>query len=165
MREAIEGSKRLPWASRYTVHDDRPISTATTEGRDRARIDIEIERTMPGRHPRFQFEAKRLYRSDSVAEYVGNEGLGAFLDNTYSSSSSAAGMLGYVQNSAEKTWAGKIEAKLDVDRAQHEIAIGAASVWELVSLFGGAAGALSYHSTHARSPMSIDVFHTFLRCF
>ena len=104
MRDAIEGPQRLAWASRYAVHDDRPISQTDRQGRSRARIDIEVERTMPGPHPRFQFEAKRLHRGDSVSEYVGDNGLGAFLDGTYASSCAAAGMLAYVQISDSKSW-------------------------------------------------------------
>ncbi len=163
MREAINGPVRLAWAWRYAVHDDRPLSTPSTEGRDRARIDIEVERTMPGPHPRFQFEAKRLYRGDSVAEYVGPKGLGAFLDNTYAASCGVAGMLGYVQNASESQWAAKIEAKLDEDRTAHRIATGI-SVWKQIQPYTGAT-LLSYRSTHARSQSALDVFHTLLRCF
>jgi hypothetical protein len=163
MREAIEGAKRLPWASRYAVHDDRPISRNKSEGRDRPRVDIELERTMPGPHPRFQFEAKRMHRSDSVSEYVGPEGLGAFLDQTYAASCCAAGMLGYVQNDGAAAWAKKVEEKLDADRGTHLLAAGM-KVWERISL-DDTKKLLSYQSTHARTPEALDVFHTFIRCF
>ena len=162
MREAIEGPKQLPWASHYSVHDDRPINRSGTEGRDRPRIDIEVERTMPGLHPRFQFEAKRMHRGDSVAEYVGPEGLGAFLDATYAASCAAAGMLAYVQKGDFATWAKKIEAKLDKERATHFIDTGA-KVWAPVDLYD-VKKLSAYQSSHARTP-ALDVFHTFMKCF
>ena len=163
MRDAIEGPKRLAWTSRYAVHDDRPISQGTRQGRARARIDIEVERTMPGPHPRFQFEAKRMYRGDSVSEYVSAEGLGAFLDGTYASTCAAAGMLAYVQTNGTNSWAKKVETKLDSDRTAHLLAAGP-KVWERVDLYD-ARKLSSYQTTHARTPEALDVFHTFLRCY
>jgi hypothetical protein len=163
MRDAIEGPKRLAWASRYAVHDDRPISQGNRQGRTRARIDIEVERTMPGPHPRFQFEAKRLHRGDSVSEYVGAKGLGAFLDRTYAASCAAAGMIAYVQTTSMSSWAKKIETKLGSDRATHLLAEGA-KVWKKASLCD-VKKLTSYQSSHARTPTSLDVFHTFLRCY
>jgi hypothetical protein len=162
MRDAIDGRKRLSWAWRYAVHDDRPISQGSRQGRARARIDIEVERTMPGPHPRFQFEAKRLHRGDSVAEYVGAEGLGAFLDGTYAASCAAAGMLAYVQTSGASSWAKKIETKLDSDRSTHLLSRGS-KVWQRAHLYD-AKKLTSYQSTHARIPAALDVFHTFLLC-
>lgn len=162
MREAIEGPNRLSWAPRYAVHDDRPITRNRTEGRGRPRIDIEVERTMPGPHPRLQFEAKRMHRGDSVAEYVGPEGLGAFLDATYAASCAAAGMLAYVQKGGSATWAKKIETKLDKDRATHLISTGA-KAWVPVDFYR-VKNLSAYQSSHARTP-ALDVFHTFMKCF
>ena len=161
MREVIEGPERLPWASRFAVHDDPPIATPEREGRARLRLDIQIERTDPGMHPRFPFEAKRLNRSDSVAEYVGEEGLGAFVTGIYAATHDTVGMLAYVQIDDGLKWAARIENKLETNRRAHGLGTRAA-VWTEISFAG--TNLLSYESSHQRRVSPVRVIHTFLPC-
>jgi len=160
MREVIEDPKGPAWAGRFSVHDDKPVSGGARYGKNRPRIDIEVERTMRGAHPRFQFEAKRLHRSDSVAEYVGSEGLGAFLDGTYGSGHETVGMLAYVQADTPMDWVVKIEGKLKGERASHGLAK-RGPVWESVSFH---AELTSRRSTHTICEGAVVVIHTFLGC-
>src|SRR2546427_5962096 len=93
--------------------------TATTEiytpgklGKRRKRVDIEFERSSRGVAFHFHFEAKRLYRSDSLSEYLGDEGLGMFLSGDYASDERVGGMLGYVQRDSLDAWLGKLQIEL-----------------------------------------------------
>jgi hypothetical protein len=160
IRLAIEGPQRLAWASSYSVHDDAPLSVGGAEGKARQRIDILFEQTGPGPHPRFHFEAKRLYRDDSVAEYVGAKGLGCFVSGAYAADRNAAGMLGYVQNKAVD-WEAKIQTKLGSDRATYGLSAGG-DVWQRFPFAD--VPLTSYRSSHARATSPLDVFHTFLPC-
>ncbi|MCA9624385.1 MAG: hypothetical protein KC731_35425 [Myxococcales bacterium] len=160
MREVVEGPARPRWAWRFAIHDDKPVSGGEDFGKDRPRIDIEIERTTPGEHPRFQFEAKRLYRTDSVAEYVGPKGLGAFLSGTYGSAHEMMGMLGYVQADTIADWLGRIEGKLKREQDSHGLAKDS-PVWAEVSFH---AELTSRQSDHHLGDDAMVVIHTFLGC-
>jgi hypothetical protein len=162
IRDAIDGKERLTWAARYAVHDDLPINDGPKEGKKRPRVDIEVESTQPVPHPRFQFEAKLLHRSDSVAEYVGPRGLGCFLSGQYASGHDDAGMLGYVQNGGVPDWVDKICGKLESDRAKYNLSPRGACWKERPAVPGLE---FSYQSTHMRTGKSIDIHHTFLVCF
>lgn len=161
MRDAIEGKERLSWAARYTIHDDPPVQAGQLEGKRRPRVDIEVESTHVVPHPRFQFEAKPLYRSDSVAAYVGTDGLGCFLSGRYASGHDDAGMLGYVQRGAAGEWIERIHAKLNVDRAEFKLAANGVC-WRVRPTITGLK--FSFQSTHARPGKPIDIHHTFLIC-
>jgi hypothetical protein len=64
---------------------------------------------------RFQFEAKRLHRKDSVSEYLGREGLGMFTSGQYAAQHNVAGMLGYVQTETISDWADRINTAMAAD--------------------------------------------------
>jgi hypothetical protein len=104
VREALEDKKAEPWMLDLEVIDDPPQNVAGKLGKRRPRIDIEFVRVTRGPRPRFHIEAKRLYRSGLVAEYLGNEGLGMFVAGTYAARESSAGMLGYVQCDDCQAW-------------------------------------------------------------
>ncbi len=162
IRAVIESPSAPRWAQRYSIHDDPPLGDSGVEGKKRPRVDIEVERTQAGPHPRFQFEAKRLHDSDSVAEYVGSTGLGCFLSGRYSRAFSDAGMLGYVQNSAIEEWTSKIHTRLDSDRKQHGLPKGG-SCWSKENVAAGREA--RYRTEHTRhSGKRLTVHHTFLRC-
>jgi hypothetical protein len=163
MRTLIEGPRRARWAARFTVYEEAPLSGDSAHGKARRRIDILVERALAGPRPKFQFEAKRLYRSDSIAEYLGDDGLGCFVSGAYAIEHTAAGMLGYVQADTPSNWASKIAASLAKDRTRHGLAK-KGDVWALVTFAG--ISAITYRSSHTRrsGPFSIDVFHTLLVC-
>jgi hypothetical protein len=137
-------------AEHFAVHDDRPESGDDVEGRRRPRIDIVVERTGRGPRPRFHFEAKRLNRSGSVAEYVGERGMGCFLSGKYAKDEPDAGMLGYVQRDTPEDWAARLATKLArVGWAQHSL---------------DASLLHSYRSSHTRYGRPFEIFHMLLVC-
>jgi hypothetical protein len=82
--------------------------------------------------PRLRFEAKRLRRNRDVVQYLGEDGLGCFTSGKYPLTLPEAGMLGYVQNSNETTWAAKIAMALT--RTPDAYHISAPRPWPLALL-------------------------------
>ena len=112
-KEIIESEDAEQWMEHLEVLDDPPQNDQPKRrGKRRPRIDIEFVEVRRGPRPRFHVEAKRLYRSDSVGEYVGTGGLGMFLDGAYASIWPSAGMLGYVQNRTCTEWLGEVGDRL-----------------------------------------------------
>jgi hypothetical protein len=72
------------WMIYLHIADDPPVNSPGRLGKHRRRVDIEFEKPQRGRHPRFQCEAKRLFQTDSLAKYLGIDGLGRFLVGDYS---------------------------------------------------------------------------------
>ena len=72
IREITEDPEAQDWIARYEVHDEPPQNTEGRTGKRRRRVDMELALIsgQTGKRPRFQFEAKRLYRGDSVTEYL-----------------------------------------------------------------------------------------------
>lgn len=101
-----------PWAEHYTVKEQVRSHTAGRFGKRRPIVDVEFERHKRGRRPRLRFEAKRLGRGAGIGDYLGSEGLGAFLEGYYSLTHNEAGMLGYIQEGTEQAWAEKLSVKL-----------------------------------------------------
>ena len=89
LKETIKAAQRagtLPrWADRFFITDQAPVSVPDRAGKERPKIDIEIESTESRSRPVYHFEAKRLRIDDShsVSAYVGAEGLGSFLTELY----------------------------------------------------------------------------------
>lgn len=150
MRALLERRDCPKGAEHFSVHDDRPESGDGVEGSSRPRIDIIVERTGQGPRPRFHFEAKRLNRSDSVAKYIGNEGMECFLSGKYANHDPDAGMLGYVQRDTPETWATRLSTKLS------------GAGWALHSLHASLPH--SYRSNHTRGGRPFELFHVLLLC-
>jgi len=156
----LEGPAAPPWAQVFAVRDDPPVEFPGTAGRTRPRVDIEIERVQPGPRPRFQFEAKRLYRKGSIDEYFGKDGLQNFLSGRYAGQHDDAGMLGYVQVQPVQGWIGKIQQRME-DRPDELLIEVQDGTWrpradsELEH---------SYSSLHRRPGRPIQIHHTFLEC-
>ena len=161
MRGFLESPTAPRWAARLAVHDDPPLSVGGLRGKRRPRIDIEVESVIAGPRPRFHFEAKRLYRSESAAEYVGEDGLGSFVAERYAQGHPAAGMLAYVQSDSVQGWVKKLASKLDAERSATGLPSRGA-VWEA---FKPPDHDLpSFRSVHQRKSAPITLFHTFLAC-
>lgn len=108
-KEITESVDAEPWMEHLEVMDDPPQNDeAERKGKRRPRIDIEFVETRRGLRPRFHVEAKRMYRSDSVKEYLGAGGLVMFLRGGYASGWPSAAMLGYVQNQSCGEWRNRI---------------------------------------------------------
>lgn len=151
------------WTSRYFLTEEKAEDASALRGTKRPRIDIHIESNERRPRPRFVFEAKRLYRPNSVAAYVGKSGLGQVLDGSYAAECSSAGMLGYVQNHSVDHYAGKLERKLTYERAQHHLAPNG-PIWDPVTLDVPLGDTRRSHHTRPKHG-AIDVYHSFLKCF
>lgn len=150
------------WARCYFVTEEKHEDDSALQGMRRPRIDIHIESSELRPRPRFVFEAKRLYRSDSVAEYVGKKGLGALCDGTYAGDAQAAGMLGYVQEGTVDESARQVKGKLERERSAHGLT-SKGTVWterEIDVRLGTTR--LSKHTRAGRAPIAI--YHSFLKC-
>ena len=160
MRQYIESSRAPSWAATLAVHDDPPIEYAGKVGRARPRVDIEFERIQPGPRPRFQFEAKRLNRAESVGEYLGKDGMGSFLSGRYAAKHGEAGMLGYVQLQPAQTWIVKIQRRMEESRKALYLDM-EGDIWQLRTdpWFEN-----SYSSFHRRPGRPIRIHHIFLEC-
>lgn len=161
MNETLESSDAPSWAVHLAVFDDPPVNAPGRSGKRRRRVDIEVMKTQRGKRPRIQFEAKRLYRSDSVAEYLDADGMGLFLEGAYAADHPDAGMLGYVQVGETRDWAGKIGKKLCGDRGKYRMrGDGDFRAQNLIPALDS-----TYCSKHDRRGVGepITIFHTFLR--
>jgi hypothetical protein len=112
MKSVIEESDAPDWSEHYSVCEQVRSDASGKRGKHRPIVDVELERHKRGKRPRLRFEAKRLGRGSGVSDYVGPEGLGAFLDGYYTRTHREAGMLGYVQAKSRRLWAGKLGAVL-----------------------------------------------------
>ncbi len=98
---------------RFSVHDEKPYSSAGERGTKRRRLDIFLEKTGANRLG-YIFEAKRLKTNDfSIGKYLGKDGLGCFTQNIYAKEHQEAGMLAYVQNKDIKYWFSQLSGKVD----------------------------------------------------
>lgn len=111
-----------PWVDHYQVHEQRPQNVGDKHGKSRPKMDIEFECHRRGLRPHLGFEAKRLRQSGGLRDYLGAEGLAAFLSGYYPTTHSEAGMLGYVQDASVSEWATRIEQELVKSRDTHLIA-------------------------------------------
>jgi hypothetical protein len=112
MDEITQDETAPLWTEHYSVKEQVRSHTSDKFGKRRPIVDIEFERHKRGKRPRLRFEAKRLGRGATVADYCGGEGLGAFVDCHYSRTHNEVGMLGYVQTGTEHHWSTKLEAEL-----------------------------------------------------
>lgn len=121
MKLAAANAASPAWTEYYSVAEQQPINAKDKTGKRRPKIDIEIERHTRGPRPRLSFEAKRLGRGNGPGDYLGEEGLGAFLDQYYPTTHEEAGMLGYMQEGTCEIWAGKLAAALAGKRAEYKL--------------------------------------------
>ena len=151
-------------APRWTIYlhiaDDPPVNSPGRLGKRRRRVDIEFERPQRGRRPRFQCEAKRLHQTDSIANYLGADGLGRFLVGDYSRDDDAAGMLGYVQTRGSMEWSSELRAALDEGRVEYEIV----SSEPFVQVNLDAMPIATWRSEHRRTAIGrpIVIYHSLL---
>jgi hypothetical protein len=97
------------------IKDDPPIPGGGRTGRKRWRPDLIFESVEKRPRPKYHFEAKRLRKSQSIHEYLGEDGLLCFINGRYAHESCEAGMLGYVQSDNVETWAKKLQSAIAQD--------------------------------------------------
>jgi len=96
--------------SLYSVHNERPITSKTESGKDRTKLDIQIERCGVRPKRSYTFEAKRLRDdtkaspSNSLAHYLGDDGVGRFVAGKYEGETVEAAMLGCIQARNPEFW-------------------------------------------------------------
>ena len=119
MKHLTEIAPTERWMGQFSIHDQDPSSGVTSaktglprKGKRRPKIDIRIvcKQQVPNRG--YCVEAKRLYRSDSVSQYLEDEGIGAFIVEEYAKDDDCGGMIGYVQTGSLETWTAKIQTRL-----------------------------------------------------
>lgn len=121
MKEAKLKADAPTWMIRMYVADDPPVNAPGRLGKQRRRVDIEFERSERGATFRFPCEAKRLYRGDSVREYLGDEGLGMFLKGEYGRNEELGGMFGYVQIQGISEWIARLTAALENEYVSYAV--------------------------------------------
>jgi hypothetical protein len=161
--KAAQRERTLPrWADRYFITDQAPVSVPDRVGKERPKIDIEIESTESRNRPVYHFEAKRLRidRSDSVSDYLGPAGVGMFLGELYGRSGDEGGMLGYVQSESPEHWAEAISNKVQRDpKENHHLTRD--GTWTEIRLLPILKH--TYATRHNRPTLcSITIYHTLL---
>ena len=164
LQEQIEGfvvaSDAPRWAIHFWATDQRKDSSSGATGKGRPVLDLSIGRTQRGPRPHFTFEAKRLYERSGEQEYLGSEGLGAYVDGTYRREDDEAGMLGYVQRDSAKDWAARIEQEMKAKAASLAVCPGGG--WQAVSVVADLPH--TYLSRHERRAVGswITMYHVLL---
>ncbi|MCD6185130.1 MAG: hypothetical protein J7K84_04970 [Deltaproteobacteria bacterium] len=161
IRNVIEDRLGPSWAQHYAIHDDPKINTPGRLGKRRLRLDIEFERTCADKHPRYPFEAKRLFsQTHEMGKYLGPDGLRQFLSGNYACEQNEAGMIGYVQSETPLDWARKAHDKFVKNRKMFNLCFD--GEWKPVDNLAKFDNC--YRSKHNRPPVgkSITLFHMFL---
>src|SRR6185369_17948879 len=89
MKHLTEEQPTERWMTHYSVHDQDPVNNVVNNdmeirrGKRRPKLDIRLVSKAQVPNIVFCIEAKRLYRSRSLEEYTGDEGLGAFIAEYY----------------------------------------------------------------------------------
>ena len=158
MQAVVQDQGAPGWAKYYWPAEETRVHEHGRLGKRRLRIDIEIMRHGIETRPRFRFEAKRLHDAASRREYLGNEGLGRFLDGRYAVDDEVAGMLGYVQDGSVDMQ-GQGLAALIKSRPK-EYAVRKGWGWAKFTIVPGLS---TFRSGHQRANLPpITLFHTML---
>jgi hypothetical protein len=160
IRAVTEDPDSPRWVARYECADDPPVTTPERRGKRRRRVDLAFVRTQHGPRRRFQVEAKRLYCSASLGEYLGSDGLQRFLNGDYAAEHPDAGMLGYVQTDTPAAWATKLEKHLGQAGGEYAVRVDGGFCQVTVSR----RLSHTYRSQHDRSSVgsAVDIYHTLL---
>ncbi len=159
--EAVLDDVESPdWVDKYSIYDDPPVHDRKRKGKHRRRVDLKLQSHRSRPRLRFCFEAKSLRTSNSASEYLGTDGLGQFLDGSYSSGQANGGMIGYVQTEDCDGWCSKIVAKLD--RETHKL--GRGGTWTPATITKHLPH--TYRTIHKRAKRlaNITIIHTLLDC-
>jgi hypothetical protein len=101
------------WCEDFSVKENSPVEKEGCEGKYRPQPDLIIEGNMRGR-PQYVFEAKRLKKAGyGIGKYLGEDGLGCFLNGKYAARYDEAAMLGYVQSDSPGYWQKEIQDKIN----------------------------------------------------
>jgi len=153
----------------YAIHNERPTSPAGELGKQRPRLDIQIERCGIRPKSHFTFEAKRLRddsassAADTMRHYLGDEGVCRFVRGTYVPLSHEAAMLGCIQAHHAEFWFDRICNAFDSDKKNGSPLFALNDQFRRVNVISDFPD--EYLSVHAReSGGEIRIFHVCIDC-
>lgn len=160
LRKATQDVRNPRWTCWFSIHEKSKQNDGNLEGNSRLELDIVFERTQRGLHPHFVIEAKRLGPDHPVGEYLGPDGLGAFISCEYAKEHDDAGMLGCVQSKTLDDWSRSLECRLSTTPGKYSVEL--SGTWQCHSFRGGPA--TTYRSCHKRATGRgpITIYHTLL---
>ncbi|MFI5092039.1 MAG: hypothetical protein ACHQIK_01230 [Candidatus Acidiferrales bacterium] len=161
MKQFLESADAPPWTTHFFVADDPPQNAPGRLGKQRRRVDIEFEHAQHGPRPHLHFEAKRLHKSGSVAEYLGDDGLLLFVNGEYAPEQNVGAMLGYVQEKEPTEWIEQIRASLTDSPERYGFHLVPGLVKE--SLTVHLAETHRSHHDRVKLSRSMGIYHTFLQ--
>ncbi len=161
MRDAMAADDAPRWVAKYSLRDDPPVDVPGKHGRDRPRVDIEVERVQRGPRPCYHWEAKRLRDRSSMGAYLGREGLGCYLRAAYARWSEEVGMLGYVEVDDEAAWAARFDQRLQEDPKRFCVLKNGA--WTHARVVPQLEHSYRTEHSRGRGRRSITVYHVLLR--
>ncbi len=148
----------------YWPGDQEPHSPNGELGNARLRFDITIIRN--GIKPRisFIFEAKRLRTGGfPVGKYIGDGGMGDFIECRYGAEHPEAAMVALFQNKDVAYWHGELTRVFDEDQRAETSRLGIHETLSSVSILDELLHELQ--SIHRRSNgVNIRIYHIFLNC-
>jgi hypothetical protein len=101
----------------YAVHDQPPISPEGELGNDRLRLDVSVRRTGIRQEVVYVFEAKRLRTgSFTIGKYVGEGGMGDFIECRYAVGYPEGAMIGLWQDRDLAYWRNQLGNAYDSDK-------------------------------------------------
>jgi len=159
MQDALQDRNAPKWAKNFWAMEETRVNEPTRSGKRRRRIDIEILKSQEGPRPRFRFEAKRLHDTTSRRDYLGEAGLGCFLDGRYAKEDAVAGMLGYVQADFIDSHTEALEKAIRKDPKVY--AVGTGGEWKSCEIVKQLASFQTRHDRVGSLP-AITLFHTLL---
>lgn len=147
------------WIGFYNPTEETPIHATHRRGSNRQRLDIRVTSSHTLPRSRFCFEAKRLGPNHPVSTYLGNEGLGCFLNGEYARGDDTGGMLGYVQSNTVDHWVAQIAQSLDRSPETYYVIDG----WSPHPIADGPND--TFRTQHLRSTVgrNITVYHSLLK--
>jgi len=162
MQDALQERSAPKWTKNFWAMEETRVHDPTRLGKRRRRIDIEILKSQQGPRPRFRFEAKRLHDTASRRDYLGDDGLGCFLDGRYARGDDIAGMLGYVQADSIKFHAKELEKAMA--RHLEAYAVEADGQWKVCKIVSSLTSFETKHHRTGALP-TITLLHTLLSFF
>lgn len=142
----------------YVVGDQDPVSPAGQLGNERLRLDLCLTRANVKPRIKYIFEAKRLRTNGfSIGKYVGQSGMGDFIECRYGAGCPEAAMIGLFQDKNAAYW--QRELHRIFDKGSLEI-LGKLQPARVLDNFPN-----ELQSVHRRKDTGpIHLFHIFLDC-
>jgi hypothetical protein len=159
MKLVAEDPVSPTWVDYYEINEQVRQNVADQTGKSRPIMDLQIECHRRGPRPRLGFEAKRLGRGRGEGDYLGKEGMAAFLSGYYPTTHGDAGMIGYVQERSLNEWSQRLAENVEQNGMQYRVAEG--GTWKVMG--GDPAWACTRHTDLETLPMF--VIHVLLQCY